>query len=76
MDINAFKALLEEAAREAEMTHKSYENQSASHKAALQIMNFEKELHYGDLVRAHHIQNIKNIIEMHAEDIANETNKA
>ncbi|MGL5668867.1 MAG: CxC ATPase DNA modification system associated small protein [Shewanella sp.] len=75
MDINSFKELLLEAAKDAQKAHESYSNKSAVHKAALQIMQFEKDLYYGDLVRSHHIQKIKDIIEIHSEDIANETNK-
>lgn len=75
MDLNAFKALLKEADKDTQIAHQSYSKKSAVHKAALQIIQFEKELYYGDLVQSRHIQKIKNIIEVNAEDIVNETDK-
>ncbi|EGQ9303378.1 CxC ATPase DNA modification system associated small protein [Vibrio vulnificus] len=75
MDLNAFKALLKEVDKDTQIAHQDYSNKSAVHKAALQIMQFEKELYYGDLVLSRHIQKIKDIIDVNAEDIVNETNK-
>ncbi|HDZ9483582.1 CxC ATPase DNA modification system associated small protein [Vibrio cholerae] len=75
MDLNAFKALLKEVDKDTQIAHQDYSNKSAVHKAALQIMQFEKELYYGDLVQSRHIQMIKDIIDVNAEDIVNETNK-
>ena len=73
MNFDDLKALLEQANKETEMAHENYAQKSAVHKAALQIMQFEKELHYGDASTGHHIKKIKEIIEINAEDIANET---
>ncbi|MFO6424183.1 CxC ATPase DNA modification system associated small protein [Motilimonas sp. KMU-193] len=75
MNIDDFKALLKEVDKETQIAHQDYSKKSAVHKAALQVMQFEKELYYGDLVQARHIQKIKEIIEMNAEDIVNEANK-
>ncbi|MEZ8914070.1 CxC ATPase DNA modification system associated small protein [Vibrio sp. 10N.222.54.B2] len=74
MNLNELKALLQEADKETELAHKDYSKKSAVHKAALQVMQFEKELYYGDLVQSRHIQKIKDIIEVNAEDIVNEAN--
>lgn len=74
MNLNDFKALLQEAGEEAERAHADYSKKSAAHKAALQIMEFEKELHYGDIAQSRHLQKIREIIEINAEDIVNETN--
>jgi hypothetical protein len=76
MDLNAFKALLKEVDKDTQTAHQDYSRKSAVHKAALQVMQFEKELYYGDLVQTRHIQKIKEIIEVNAENIVNETNKA
>lgn len=76
MDLNAFKALLKEVDKDTQMAHQDYSKKSAVHKAALQVMQFEKELYYGDIAQPRHIQKIKEIIEVNAEDIVNETNKA
>ncbi|MCE4935881.1 CxC ATPase DNA modification system associated small protein [Aliivibrio fischeri] len=76
MDLNAFKALLLEADKDTQMAHQDYSKKSAAHKAALQIMQFEKEIYYGDVTNTRHLQKIKDIIEINAEDIINETNKA
>lgn len=75
MDLNAFKALLKEVDKDTQIAHQDYSKKSAVHRAALQVMQFEKELYYGDLVQTRHIQKIKEIIEMNAEDIVNETNQ-
>lgn len=75
MDLNEFKALLREADKDTQIAHQDYSKRSAAHKAALQIMQFEKELYYGDLVQTRHLQKIKDIIEINAEDIVNETTK-
>ncbi|MGF1688792.1 hypothetical protein L4C36_19250 [Photobacterium japonica] len=75
MDLNAFKALLLDADKNTQMAHQDYSKKSAAHKAALQVMQFEKELYYGDLVLSRHILKIKEIIEVNAEDIVNEANK-
>lgn len=76
MDLSALKVLLKEIDKETQLAHEDYSNKSAIHKAALQIMQFEKELYYGDLVQARHLQKIKDIIEINAEDIVNEINKS
>ncbi|MEZ8891480.1 CxC ATPase DNA modification system associated small protein [Vibrio sp. 10N.286.45.C10] len=76
MDLNAFKALLKEVDKDTQIAHQDYSKKSAVHKAALQVMSFEKELYYGDIAQTRHIQKIKEIIEVNAEDIVNETNKA
>lgn len=75
MDLNAFKALLKEIDKDTQVAHQDFSNRSATHKAALQVIQFEKELYYGDLVQNRHLQKIKDIIEINAEDIINETNK-
>lgn len=76
MDLDAFKALLKQVDKDTQIAHLDYSNKSAVHKAALQVMQFEKELYYGDLVQNRHLQKIKDIIEANVEDIINETNKA
>lgn len=76
MDLSAFKALLKEVDKDTQLAHEDYSNKSAIHKAALQVMQFEKELYYGDLVQGRHLQKIKDIIEINAEDIVNEINKS
>lgn len=76
MDLSAFKALLKEVDKDTQLAHDDYSKKSAIHKAALQIMHFEKELYYGDLVQGRHLQKIKDIIEINAEDIINEINKS
>lgn len=76
MDLSAFKVLLKEIDKDTQLAHEDYSNKSAIHKAALQIMQFEKELYYGDLVQSRHLQKIKDIIEINAEDIVNEINKS
>lgn len=75
MSLDEFKALLIQADKQTKLAHEDFSKKSAAHKAALQIMQFEKELYYGDLVQPRHIQRIKEIIEMNSEDIINETNK-
>ncbi|MFM4769840.1 CxC ATPase DNA modification system associated small protein [Aeromonas veronii] len=72
MDLNSFKALLMKIDEETKTAHQNYANQSAAHKVAIQIMQFEKELYYGDIAQARHIKKIKDIIEINAEDIVNE----
>lgn len=74
MDINEIRQLLIEAKSEADEAYATYSKKSSAHRAALQIMQFEKELHYGDISTSHHLKKIKEIITFHAEDIANETN--
>nr|WP_159466395.1 CxC ATPase DNA modification system associated small protein [Scandinavium goeteborgense] len=76
MDLSAFKVLLKEIDKDTQLAHEDYSNKSAIHKAALQVMQFEKELYYGDLVQGRHLQKIKDIIEINAEDIVNEINKS
>lgn len=76
MDLSAFKALLKEVDKDTQLAHEDYSKKSAIHKAALQIMQFEKELYYGDLMQGRHLQKIKDIIEINAEDIVNEINKS
>lgn len=74
MDLDELKALLRAANKEAEETHQDYSRKSATHKAALQIMQLEKNLHYGDVPVAQHIKKIREIIDINAADIINETN--
>ncbi|WP_107851503.1 CxC ATPase DNA modification system associated small protein [Oceanimonas marisflavi] len=74
MSIKEIKELLEEAHRETEVAHQAYSNRSAAHRAALQIMKFEKELYYGDSSTGHHLKKIREIIEINVEDIVNENN--
>lgn len=74
MNFDELKALLQEADKETQMAHEGYSKKSAAHRAALQIMQFEKELHYGDASTGHHLKKIKEIINNNAEDIANEAN--
>jgi len=74
MKLEEIKAMMLEAEKEAENTFVDYADQSATHQAALQIMQFEKDLHYGDLSQSRHLQKIKQIIEDHMEDINNEIN--
>ncbi|TDX15383.1 hypothetical protein EDF88_3833 [Buttiauxella sp. BIGb0552] len=76
MDLSALKVLLKEIDKDTQLAHEDYSNKSAIHKAALQVMQFEKELYYGDLVQGRHLQKIKDIIEINAEDIVNEINKS
>lgn len=75
MDLDAFKALLKQVDKDTQIAHLDYSKKSAVHKAALQVMQFEKELYYGDLVQSRHLQKIKDIIEANVEDIINEINK-
>ncbi|MBE8233716.1 MAG: hypothetical protein HAW67_08265 [Endozoicomonadaceae bacterium] len=72
LNLDEFKALLIEANEATEAAHQDYSTKSAVHKAALQIMQFEKELYYGDIAQSRHLQKIRDIIEMNAEDISNE----
>lgn len=74
MDLKQLKAILEQADQETKAAHQDYSKKSAVHKAALQVMQFEKELYYGDVGHGHHIKKIKEIIDVNAEDIVNETN--
>ncbi|EOW9664051.1 CxC ATPase DNA modification system associated small protein [Vibrio parahaemolyticus] len=76
MDLNAFKTLLKAIDKDTQLAHQDYSKRSAVHKAAIQIMQFEKELYYGDLVQPRHIQKLKDIVDVNAEDIVNEINKA
>ncbi len=76
MDLNEFKMMLIQADKETDLAHQDYSKKSAVHKASLQIMQFEKELYYGDNSQSRHIQKIKDIIEFNAEDIINEINQA
>lgn len=75
MDFNELKAVLQEADKETEMTRQDYSKKSSVHRAALQIMQFEKKLYYGDASSGRHLQKIKDIIVDNAEDIVNEANK-
>lgn len=74
MDLDELKALLRAANEETEIAHQDYAKKSAAHKAALQIMQFEKELYYGDMSSGRHFQKIKDIILFNSEDIVNEAN--
>ncbi|MGV2839075.1 CxC ATPase DNA modification system associated small protein [Vibrio cyclitrophicus] len=73
MNLQELKSMLQEADRETDVAHKDYSKRSAVHKTALQIMQFEKELHYGDASTGHHLKKIKEIIEFNSDDIVNET---
>ncbi|CAH6804795.1 CxC ATPase DNA modification system associated small protein [Vibrio harveyi] len=70
----SFKDSLKEMIEETKVSHDDYSKKSAAHKAALQVMQFEKELYYGDVSQSRHIVKIKEIIEINAEDIVNEAN--
>jgi hypothetical protein len=74
LNLDEFKALLVEADVATEIAHQDYYKKSAVHKAALQVMQFEKDLYYGETVQSRHLQKIRDIIEMNAEDIVNEIN--
>jgi cation transport regulator ChaB len=74
MNLDEIKALLKAADKETEMAHQDYSKKSAAHKVALQIIRFEKELHYGDASTGQHLKKIKDIIEINAEDIVDEVN--
>ncbi|HIF9466544.1 CxC ATPase DNA modification system associated small protein [Photobacterium damselae] len=75
MSLAAFKALLKQIDIETEEAHNNYSERSAVHCAALQIMQFEKDLYYGEAVNGKHLKKIQSIIEIHLEDIINETTK-
>lgn len=74
MDLAIIKNMLKQADMETELAHEDFSKKSGAHKAALQIMNFEKDLYYGDASNNHHLKKIKEIIEINVEDIINETN--
>lgn len=74
MDLATIKFFLKQADIETELAHEDFTKKSAAHKAALQIINFEKDLYYGDASNNHHLKKIKEIIEVNVEDIINETN--
>lgn len=74
MNLDELKALLEKADKETENAHLDYSKKSAAHRVALQIIQFEKELHYGDTSSGQYLKKIKEIIYINAEDIVNETN--
>ncbi|PKH32652.1 CxC ATPase DNA modification system associated small protein [Shewanella sp. ALD9] len=74
LNLDEFKALLIEADIATETAHNNYSKKSAVHKAALQIIQFEKDLYYGETVQSRHLQKIKDIIESNSEDIVNEIN--
>ncbi|WP_413479521.1 CxC ATPase DNA modification system associated small protein [Vibrio hibernica] len=76
MDITELKALLKQADEDSQAAHQDFGKRSTAHKAALEIMKFEKDLYYGDLGRTHHRQKIKDIIDLYAEEIVNETDKS
>ncbi|WP_226048883.1 CxC ATPase DNA modification system associated small protein [Vibrio vulnificus] len=59
MDLNAFKALLLEADKDTQIAYQDYSKRSAAHRAALQVMQFEKEIYYGDVTNNRHLQKIK-----------------
>lgn len=42
MDLDAFKALLKQVDKDTQIAHLDYSKKSAVHKAALQVMQFEK----------------------------------
>lgn len=72
MDLAKIKLMLEVADKETEYAYENFSEKSAAHRAALQIMQFEKELFYGDVAQNKHLQKIREIIELHMEDINNE----
>jgi hypothetical protein len=74
MDINALKSLLLEAEKESELAYHNYALQSAVHRASLQIMQYEKDIYYGDSSSSRHLQKLRDIIDVNSEDINNETN--
>ncbi|WED22806.1 hypothetical protein L3Q72_05285 [Vibrio sp. JC009] len=75
MDLAKIKAMLEAADKETADAHHSFSDKSSVHAAALQIMQFEKDLHYGDIAQNRHLQKIREIIESYMEEINNETAK-
>lgn len=75
MDLAIIKAMLEAADRETENAHQKFSDRSSAHGAALQIMQFEKSLYYGDIAQSKHLQKIREIIELYMEDINNEIAK-
>ena len=75
MSMVDFKAILKQIDIETEEAHNNYSERSSVHRAALQIMQFEKDLYYGEAVSGKHLKKIQSIIELHLEDITNETNK-
>lgn len=74
MDLEEIKLLMEEANKEALRASEEFSERSPTHRAALQIMDFVKDLHHGDSGQTRHLQRIKQIIEDHMEDINNEDN--
>lgn len=74
LSLKDIKDLLQQANEEVEAAHDNYALKSSGHKAALQIMQFEKDLFYGSSATGRHLQKIREIIEINAEDIVNENN--
>ncbi|ABI71932.1 CxC ATPase DNA modification system associated small protein [Shewanella frigidimarina] len=74
MNLDKLKAMLQEAHKATEIAHEDFSKISAVHRAALQIIEFEKELYYGDSSSGRHLQKIKEIIDINVEDIINEIN--
>lgn len=75
MDLATIKAMLELADKETENAHQEFSDRLSVHAAALQIMQFEKDLYYGDVSQGKYLQKIKEIIELYMEDINNEITK-
>lgn len=73
-DNKDLQELFAQAKKEVEEEYTNFEKQSAVHRAALQIMQFEKGLFTGDVTEAHHLEKIRNIITNHLESITNEIN--
>lgn len=72
MDINELKSLLKKIDEETEQAHNNYADRSSVHSAALKIMEFEKELHYGDASNYQHLSKVRDIIESHLAGILDE----
>lgn len=74
MELSELKKQLQQAHLETEEAFNDYAKQSAVHRAALQLIQFEKELFYGDTSVGHHLKRIKEIIEANADEIEYEAN--
>lgn len=70
--LNEFLEQLKAAHEATENAYSNYAHQSTAHKAALEIMQFEKEIFYGDKSSGRHLQKIREIIESNTEGIINE----
>lgn len=74
MNIDDLKAEFARLKKEVDDEYNNFSSRSSAHRAAIEIISFERELHYGNLTGANHLQRIRTIIEKYAGDIANETN--